>query len=90
MVNQFELLTSMVTFGALLGFLFLQVSVVAHFIVRQRSRNWLRYLIVPAIGFAIIAYVLWEAEANAKIAGAGWLGAGMIIFAIQRTLRRGL
>ena len=88
MVNQFELLTSMVTFGALLGFLLLQVSVVAHFIVRQRSHNWLRYLIVPAIGFAIIAYVLWEAEANAKIAGAAWLGAGAMVFAVQRALRR--
>ena len=48
----------------------------AHFVVRNKSRNWLRHMVVPGIGFAVIAYVLWNAEANAKIAGASWLAAG--------------
>ena len=85
LVAHLELAFSMVSFGALLGFLMLQVSVVAHFIVRKRSTDWLRYAIVPAIGFAIIAYVLVNADPNAKIAGAIWMLAGLAIFV---TLRR--
>jgi len=88
LAGQLELLSSMVSFGALLGFLLLQVSVVAHFIVRERSRNWLLHLIVPGIGFAIIAYVLLNAEPNAKIAGAGWLIAGLVVFLTLKRLKR--
>jgi amino acid transporter len=88
MVEQLELLTSMVSFGALLGFLLLHLSVIAHFAWHEKSRNWLRHLAVPAIGFVIIAYVLWNAEANAKIAGFTWMIAGLVLFAVLRFLGR--
>ena len=74
-----ELLTSMVSIGALLGFLALHASVIGHFAWRRKSHDWLRHWIAPAIGFVIIAYVLWNAEANAKIAGAIWLLAGGVV-----------
>ena len=77
LVNQLELLTSMVNFGALTGFLALHLSVVIHFMVRQRSRRWIRHLAVPMIGFAIVAYVLVNAQANAKIAGLSWMAVGL-------------
>ena len=76
LVDQLELLASMVNFGALIGFLLLHVSVVAHFIIRQKSRRWIRHFVVPVIGFAIVAYVLVNAGRPAKIAGLCWLGAG--------------
>ncbi len=77
LVNQLELLTSMVNFGALTGFMALHLSVVIHFMVRQKSRRWIRHLVVPAIGFAIVAYVLINAQANAKIAGLIWMAVGL-------------
>ena len=86
--DRLELLTSMVSFGALLGFLMLQVSVVAHFVWRKKSRKWLQHLIAPAIGFAIIAYVLFNAEPNAKIAGGVWMTAGVIALIVFKLLRR--
>ncbi len=88
LVSKLELLTSMVSFGALLGFLLLQVSVIAHFIWREKSRDWLRYLVAPSIGFVIIAYVLVNAEVNAKIAGSAWMVAGLMMFAVLKRLRR--
>jgi amino acid transporter len=88
LVDQLELLSSMVSFGALLGFLLLQISVIAHFVWREKSRNWLLHLVVPAIGFAIIAYVLVNAETNAKLAGAGWLVLGLIVFLTLKRLHR--
>lgn len=88
MVDRLELLTSMVCFGALLGFLLVHVSVVAHYVVRGRSRDWLNHLVVPAIGFVIIATVLWNAEANAKIAGITWLAAGYVLSLILKRMGR--
>jgi amino acid transporter len=88
LVDRFELLTSMVSFGALLGFLFLQVSVAAYFIGKKKSRDWFRHLIAPAIGFAIIAYVLANAEPNAKIAGGAWIVAGAVVFVALNVIRR--
>ncbi|MBV9418388.1 MAG: APC family permease [Alphaproteobacteria bacterium] len=88
LVDKLELLTSMVSFGALVGFLLLHVSVVAYFIVRQKSRNWWRHLIVPLIGLAIIGYVLLNAERNAQIAGVLWLIAGLGLYATLRFMGR--
>ena len=79
LVSQLELLTSMVSFGALLGFLLLHCSVIAHGARTGQLRHWLRFLLAPAIGFAIIAYVLINAQANAQIAGVAWLSAGVVI-----------
>lgn len=50
--NQLELLTSMVNFGALTGFLMLHLSVIVHFMWRQKSTQWAQHLLVPLIGFA--------------------------------------
>ena len=82
MVDQLELLTSMVNFGALTGFLALHVSVVVWFMARRRSRRWLSHLLSPIIGFAIVAYVLINAQTNAKIAGLIWLGIGVVILLV--------
>ena len=88
MVDKLELLTSMVSFGALVGFLLLHVSVMAYFLFRQRSRNWLRHLVVPLIGLLIVGYVLINAEANAKIAGAAWMIGGLVLYGVLRYLGR--
>jgi len=81
LVDQLELLASMVNFGALMGFLLLHLSVIAHFMVRGKSRRWVRHLVVPIIGFAVVAYVLANAGSPAKVAGVCWLGVGVLALA---------
>jgi amino acid transporter len=88
LIDQLELLTSMVSFGALTGFLLLHVSVIAHFIWHEKSRDLFRHLLSPALGFFVIGCVLWNAERNAKIAGGAWLIAGLALFVTLRLLRR--
>ncbi len=88
LVDKLELLTSMVSFGALVGFLILHVSVMVWFLWRKQSRDWLRHLIVPLIGLAVIATVLVNAEINAKIAGVCWMIGGVVLFATLRMLGR--
>jgi amino acid transporter len=88
LVDNLELLTSMISFGALLGFLLLHLSVIAHFIWHEGSRNWLRHLVAPGAGLVVIAYVLANAEANAKIAGSLWLLAGLGVYVALKVLKR--
>ena len=87
-VGQLDLLSSLVNFGALFSFLLLHVSVFVHFVLRNGSRRWHLHLVVPACGFAIIAYVLMNADSRAKIGGIIWLliGAALLVF-YQRTGR---
>jgi amino acid transporter len=84
LANELQLLTSMVNFGALSGFLMLHASVIVHFAWRQRSRDWLRHLLAPLIGFAIIAYVLFSMALPAKIAGSAWLLIGAAVFYVLK------
>jgi len=79
MIGRLELLVSLVNFGALFGFLMLHLSVVIHFMWRGPSRRWIMHLVVPSVGFVVISYVLFNAEAMAQIAGSVWLTTGIIV-----------
>ncbi|WP_375390062.1 APC family permease [uncultured Amnibacterium sp.] len=87
-VGQLALISSLVNFGALFGFCLLHVAVFWHYIVKQRSRNWLLHGVVPVLGFLIIGYVLVNADPLAKIGGLVWLAIGAIVFGINRALGR--
>jgi amino acid transporter len=73
------LLSTLVNFGALTAFLLLHVSVVSHFIVRRKSRDYWRHLAVPVIGFGILLYVIINAQVAAQTLGFTWLGVGVVI-----------
>ena len=66
-------------FGAMTAFLALHVAVVVHYVVRQGSRDWLRHLIGPVIGFLILLYVVINADIAAQTLGFLWLGIGVIV-----------
>jgi amino acid transporter len=74
-----SLLSTLVNFGALSAFLLLHVSVVVHYVVRQKSRNWWLHLAVPVIGFAILVYVVVNAQVAAQTLGFVWLGIGVVL-----------
>ena len=86
--QQFELLTTLVCFGALVGFLLLHLSVLVHFGWRQKSGRWMLHVVVPLVGAAITAYVLWNMARNAQIVGAVWLALGIAVTLAARVLRR--
>jgi amino acid transporter len=89
-VGQIALISSLVNFGALFGFCLLHVSVVWYYVVRQKSKNYLLHLVVPTLGFLIIGYVLFNADALAKIGGLVWLAVGAVVFAINVFRGRGV
>ncbi len=83
-VGQIDVIASLVNFGALFGFMLLHASVVVHYIVRKKSRNYLLHLVVPVVGFLIIGYVLLNANDAAKIGGIVWLVVGLGVYLYYR------
>jgi amino acid transporter len=88
-VGQIAVISSLVNFGALFGFCLLHISVVVHYLVKKRSKNYLLHLVVPVLGFLIIGYVLVNADIAAKIGGLIWLALGAIVFGINVARGRG-
>ena len=82
--HRLALLLSIVSFGAMTGFLFVHASVVRHFLWRKASRDWLRHLIAPVIGFAIIAFVMFNMSENAKRVGLSWITVGVVIVLVRK------
>jgi amino acid transporter len=80
--NRVDDLTLVVNFGALTGFVLLHLSVINHFLLRQRSRDWLRHLICPLLGLSIIVYVLIEMDRAAKLLGLAWIGIGIAYYVL--------
>jgi amino acid transporter len=81
-------LTRVVNFGALTGFVLLHLSVINHYVRRQRSGDWLRHIVFPLTGLAIILYVLYEMDLAAKILGAAWIGVGAVYYLILALLSK--
>jgi amino acid transporter len=82
------LLSTLVNFGALSAFLLLHVSVVVHFIVRRKSRNYWKHLAVPVIGFAILLYVVINAQVAAQTLGFIWLALGIVLLVVLKATGR--
>ncbi len=78
--NHLDDLSRIVNFGALTGFVLLHLSVVNHYFIRQRSGDWLRHVVFPLTGLAIIVYVLYEMDRAAKILGASWIAIGILYY----------
>lgn len=76
---------SLINFGALAGFVMVNLCVVAHYFMKKKQRKGLdliRYLIIPVVG-AIICFFLWIGlDIHSKILGFSWLAIGMIYLAI--------
>jgi amino acid transporter len=78
--SRIDTLALIVNFGALTGFVLLHLSVINHFLIRERSGDWLRHFIFPLLGLCIIVYVLYQMDRAAKVLGLAWIGIGIIYY----------
>ena len=79
-----ELFGRLVSFGALSGFLLVNLSVIANYGVRGGSRRWLRHWLLPALGAQVIAYILSGIRPDPLQLGALWTLLGALVFAVMR------
>lgn len=78
-IGGIDVLASLVNFGALSAFLLLNISVFYHFMIKKKSKDYFRYLILPAIGFLIVGFVWVNFSKGTQILGFSWLFIGVII-----------
>lgn len=83
-----DVLTSLVSFGAITGFLFVNASVIVHFGIRQRSRRWFMHWISPSIGIAVLVWVMSGIRIEALTLGAAWMALGLLALAFGGLLQR--
>lgn len=77
--------TSFINFGAFTAFTMVNVSVIVYYVKERRKGHRLgatEYLVVPAIGAIITAYLLTKLDSNAIILGLVWLAVGIVVLAI--------
>ncbi|MFF5626891.1 APC family permease [Microbacterium sp. NPDC012755] len=76
---------SLTSFGAITGFVMVNVSVIVHYVVRERRRSatdLTRYMAIPAVGI-LVNGVLWiNIDTSAKLLGFIWLGIGAVYLGI--------
>jgi amino acid transporter len=88
MKNRLDDLASIVNFGALSGFFFLHVSVLARFGLRLRSRAWAAHWVVPLLGIVVVLAVFSGMSGLAVKVGSAWLVAGLLYGTILKAMRR--
>jgi amino acid transporter len=81
-------LSRVVNFGALTSFALLHLAVAHHYFIRQRTGAWLRHLLFPLAGFAVIVYVLYGMDRTAKVLGVSWIAAGIVYYLILAAVAR--
>ncbi|MFV0128026.1 APC family permease [Streptomyces sp. HMX112] len=80
-------LVSVVDVGALSAFVLLHASVVGWFAVRRgpgAPPHWLKHVVLPVVGAAVLVAVIVSAAASALVVGAVWLGVGLVVLLAQR------
>jgi amino acid transporter len=81
-------LGTLVNFGAMVAFLTLNVTVVWHFVVRNGSRDYLRHLVLPVLGFVILLFVVFNQNIFAKWVGGVWILIGLVVLAVLIATKR--
>jgi len=74
-----DVLVSIVNVGALTAFTLLHASVVGYFVVRRRAPARTAHRLVPLFGAAVTIGVVAAASPLARIVGAVWLAAGILV-----------
>lgn len=86
------LLAGMISFGALVAFSVVNLSVVKHYYVDRKERagiQVLRNLVLPLIGFALTVWLWTSLSVETFIVGLSWLAIGVVLVAIvTRGFRR--
>ncbi|MFO6495809.1 MULTISPECIES: APC family permease [Bacillus] len=83
MIGELEVIYSFISFGALIGFIFVHLSVIGHYFIRRREKGLfkiIRYLVLPFLGASFCGWLLLSVGKNAFIIGIIWLIGGFLYF----------
>ncbi|MGU3500656.1 APC family permease [Mycobacterium sp. C31M] len=75
-------LASVVSFGALVAFSAVNLTVIKHYFVDAGEKNVLNNLVLPGIGFALTVWLWTSLSSTALMIGLIWLAAGVVWLAV--------
>lgn len=86
------LVSSLISFGALVAFTVVNASVIKHYIIDEVARggaDLLRYLILPLIGIFLCLWLWTSLSRSAFMVGLPWIALGVVLLAVRtRGFRR--
>ena len=89
-----DLVVSMISFGALVAFTFVNLSVIKHFLINEKRRGARAIVhngILPLMGVAMSVWLWTSLATDALIVGLAWLAVGVVwLLAMTRGLRKPL
>lgn len=86
--DRIDLLVSLISFGALTGFVLLHVSVLLHFNRHAQRRRLFAHVVSPVLGIVVIAALIWNTQPAALALGSCWLVAGLVYGVLLRVRGR--
>jgi amino acid transporter len=81
-----EFLAGLLSFGALLGFMTLNLTVIWHFYIKKADKGLkasLKYLVSPLIGFVVCLYIFLGLGSAAFIVGGIWMLLGFVYILVK-------
>ncbi|KUO76665.1 MAG: hypothetical protein APF81_15825 [Desulfosporosinus sp. BRH_c37] len=81
-------LAEMVTFGGLFGFICVNLSVISHYFIKNKSRKIISHLIFPLLGMIICTFILFSMAPLSKTVGFIWMGLGILYIVIRSVLSK--
>ncbi|MFF2051218.1 APC family permease [Leifsonia sp. NPDC058194] len=95
LVLTLDVAATMISFGALAAFSMVNLSVIRHHLFPKGGRDkpstgeWLRYGLLPAVGFLLTVWLWTSLTATTFIVGLSWVAVGVIYLAVlTRGFRR--
>ncbi|MEO8658280.1 MAG: APC family permease [Bryobacteraceae bacterium] len=85
LVMRFQLVVELLNFGAFVGFILVNLSVIRHYYWRGKRRTGIQFftnLVFPLIGALVCTYIWLSISPKAQIAGFAWLGVGILYLAV--------
>lgn len=82
---RFQLAVELLNFGALTGFIMVNLSVVSHYYIRRQERSGRQvfgHLVFPLTGAVVCGFLWVNLTFHAKLAGFGWLALGLIYLSV--------
>lgn len=88
LVMTLTLAASLINFGALIAFLFVNIAVIFHYFIKNKNRSIssiIRYLTIPSLGSIFIIYLLFNLDTISILFGIVWgvLGVFYLIYLVK-------
>lgn len=78
-----SLVTELLNFGGLFGFMCVNLSVISYYFIRCKQRRFFSFFLFPALGFVVCAYLWLHLSSTALWIGFSWMALGFFYLAIS-------